>query len=190
MAARLRDRTQGLPVDVHQLRFEDFEADGPFDAVVSATAFHWVPAEIGYPKAASHLRPAGWLAVWWTIFDDPNDPDDVYPAIAAILDRHITDGASKLAGPPDYCLDRDARTADFTRTGAFETVEFHRFDWEYSHQPRQLRDLVATYGPVLALPETKRAALLDDVEHWCAGTPTGQATRNYRTALYLSQRRG
>jgi ubiquinone/menaquinone biosynthesis C-methylase UbiE len=43
--------------------FEDFEADGQFDLIVSATAFHWIDPGIGLAKAARLLRPGGWLAL-------------------------------------------------------------------------------------------------------------------------------
>ena len=35
-----------------------------FDLVISATAFHWVPPEIGYPKAARVLKDSGALAIF------------------------------------------------------------------------------------------------------------------------------
>lgn len=43
--------------------FEDFTGSGPFDLIVSATAFHWVDPGVGLPKAARLLRPGGWLAL-------------------------------------------------------------------------------------------------------------------------------
>lgn len=43
--------------------FEDFADSGPFDLVVSATAFHWVDPCIGLAKAARLLQPRGWLAL-------------------------------------------------------------------------------------------------------------------------------
>jgi SAM-dependent methyltransferase len=43
--------------------FEDFADSGPFDLIVSATAFHWVDPGIGLAKAARLLRPGGWLAL-------------------------------------------------------------------------------------------------------------------------------
>jgi ubiquinone/menaquinone biosynthesis C-methylase UbiE len=43
--------------------FEDFAGGGPFDLIVSATAFHWVDPSVGLPKAARLLRPGGWLAL-------------------------------------------------------------------------------------------------------------------------------
>lgn len=46
--------------------FEDFAGSGPFDLIVSATAFHWVDPGIGLAKAARLLRPGGWLALLTT----------------------------------------------------------------------------------------------------------------------------
>jgi SAM-dependent methyltransferase len=45
-------------------RFEDAElADDFYDAVFSATAFHWVEPSVGWAKAASVLKPGGLLAL-------------------------------------------------------------------------------------------------------------------------------
>ena len=46
--------------------FEDFEAGGSFDLIVSATAFHWIDPGVGLAKAARLLRPGGWLALLTT----------------------------------------------------------------------------------------------------------------------------
>jgi ubiquinone/menaquinone biosynthesis C-methylase UbiE len=43
--------------------FEDFADGGPFDLIVSATAFHWIDPGVGLAKAARLLRPGGWLAL-------------------------------------------------------------------------------------------------------------------------------
>jgi SAM-dependent methyltransferase len=40
--------------------FEDLADTGPFDLIVSATAFHWVDPGVGLAKAARLLRPGGW----------------------------------------------------------------------------------------------------------------------------------
>ena len=44
--------------------FEDADLGSErFDLVFSATAFHWVDPEIGYPKVARVLKPGGYLAL-------------------------------------------------------------------------------------------------------------------------------
>jgi SAM-dependent methyltransferase len=49
---------------IHVARFEELElADASFDAVFSATAFHWVDPRVGWAKAARVLRPGGILAL-------------------------------------------------------------------------------------------------------------------------------
>ena len=51
-------------VRFHVGRFEDVPLpEKAFDAVFSATAFHWVDPLVGWAKAASHLRPRGLLAL-------------------------------------------------------------------------------------------------------------------------------
>jgi ubiquinone/menaquinone biosynthesis C-methylase UbiE len=66
MAAAAR-RTVSDPMVRFQISaFEDFPDSGPFDLIVSATAFHWVDPDVGWAKAARLLRPRGWLALLTT----------------------------------------------------------------------------------------------------------------------------
>lgn len=53
--------------------FEDFAGTGPFDLIVSATAFHWVDPAIGLAKCARLLRSGGWLALLSTgeLYSEP-----------------------------------------------------------------------------------------------------------------------
>ena len=54
----------GSPVRFHIGRFEDVELpEKSFDAVFSATAFHWIDPAVGWTKVARLLRPAGGLAL-------------------------------------------------------------------------------------------------------------------------------
>jgi SAM-dependent methyltransferase len=46
--------------------FEDFTESGPYELIVSATAFHWIDPGFGLTKTARLLRPGGWLALLTT----------------------------------------------------------------------------------------------------------------------------
>ena len=66
-------------VRFHIGRFEDVAfPEKAFEAVFSATAFHWVDPLIGWTKAASHLRPGGLLALLahMTVHDERSAPAD------------------------------------------------------------------------------------------------------------------
>ncbi|HEY8453503.1 MAG: methyltransferase domain-containing protein [Micromonosporaceae bacterium] len=67
----------------------DFETaplpPGPYDPVVSATAFHWLDPAAALPKIAGVLDGRGGLVVWWTVFGDPQRPTPFRSA----LDRPV-----------------------------------------------------------------------------------------------------
>jgi SAM-dependent methyltransferase len=93
--------------------FEDFTGNGPFDLIVSATAFHWIDPAIGLAKAARLLRPGGWLALLatgerypeplrtrlrdlWMRYSHQNSPWAAQPAwLAALQDTTLFGPAVK-----------------------------------------------------------------------------------------------
>ncbi len=73
LVALARENCGAYPkVDIHNLSFEDWNPKGSlFDLVISATAFHWIPAEIGYPKATQVLKTGGYIAFFWHLHPTP-----------------------------------------------------------------------------------------------------------------------
>ena len=64
VAAARRRLGATAAVTFHVARFEDVSLPAQaFDGVFSATAFHWIDPEVGWAKAASHLKPRGLLAL-------------------------------------------------------------------------------------------------------------------------------
>jgi SAM-dependent methyltransferase len=52
--------------EVVSIDFESFCADSiTFDLIYSATAFHWIPEEVGYTKVFDLLKSGGVLALFW-----------------------------------------------------------------------------------------------------------------------------
>ncbi len=91
-------------VRFHVGRFEDVAlAESAFDAVFSATAFHWVDPLIGWAKTASHLRPGGLLALLahMTVHDERSAAADA--GFQELLRRHAPTVAEEH--PPVRDLD-------------------------------------------------------------------------------------
>lgn len=82
--------------------FEEWELEAKqFHAVLSANAFHWIPPEIRYAKAAAALRDNGFLILLWNLRPEPKYEihqavEDVYQAYAPSLARY--EGAEVQAG--------------------------------------------------------------------------------------------
>jgi SAM-dependent methyltransferase len=66
------------PVDFVNARFEDAPLPGgSFEAVLSASAIHWIDPELGWQKAAAALAPGGTLAlIQFFGVNDPRSEED------------------------------------------------------------------------------------------------------------------
>jgi len=73
LAALAAENCRAYPgVDIQNMAFEDWVLEEQaFDLVLSADAFHWIPPEIGYPKAARALKDFGSAAFFWRVPVDP-----------------------------------------------------------------------------------------------------------------------
>jgi SAM-dependent methyltransferase len=189
LAQRLRGRAAGRPLEVVVGSFESAELPAAhFDLVAAATAFHWVDPAVGLSKVARHLRAGGWLALWWTVFGDPDRPDPFHQAIGPMLHQLAPElRVDAFAGTP-YALDVPARTAEIDATGRFGPVEHHVVAWEGHHDALGIRRLFATYSPWLALPEARRNETLDALERIAKEDFADAVTRPYLTSLFLARR--
>lgn len=188
LADRLRERAPDLRVIVSG--FEDAELpEAGFDLVVSATAFHWVDPGPGLAKCAAALRDEGWLALWWTLFVDPERADPFFEALRPILEARAPNLIDAETVPLHYVLDAEARSREIEAVVAFGPVRQEIFRWEGRHDAAGIRDFYSTVPPWMALEDDLRGELLDDVERVVWEHFDGVIVRPYQTVLYLAQRR-
>jgi len=84
-------------VRFHIGRFEELPLDdGAFDAVFSATAFHWIEPDIGWRKVARHLKPGALLALLTHIGIRDTGRDEAEEAFHAVLEQHAPEAAAGL----------------------------------------------------------------------------------------------
>jgi len=83
-------RRTGDAVRFHVGRFEELELpSASFDAVFSATAFHWIDPAVGWTNAHRLLRPGGTLALlmFITYLDEETGAND--EAVHQVFERHM-----------------------------------------------------------------------------------------------------
>ena len=74
-------------VVIRNTSFEEWKLEAKkFNAVLSANAFHWIPAEIRYAKAAAALRDNGFLILLWNLTPEPSY--EVYQAIKEVYQAY------------------------------------------------------------------------------------------------------
>ena len=181
LAARLREReaAYGDRSRVVECFFEDYEPDAePFDAVVSANAFHWVDPDVSYAIAAAIVRAGGALALLW------NFPIVTDPALQRRLNRDVyVDVLAGQARDPDgYRGGLDeivaAGRAEIEADGSFRVVW-----WQWYEERRVLSAEEYTSLAVSLADGVDRRALLVERVHAALGP---EATVELSDHIYAS----
>ncbi|MEU8310606.1 class I SAM-dependent methyltransferase [Actinomadura sp. NPDC048955] len=92
MAALARRRLAPFcNVTVETSTFEEWDDRGRrFDALVAASAWHWVDPSIGWQRAHAVLRPGGWMALLGYVVVRRPGEAEVYAETADLHERHST----------------------------------------------------------------------------------------------------
>lgn len=164
-------------------RFEDWqETPEQFDLVISAQAFHWVPPEVGYAKAARALKPGGSLALFW------NRSPGLCEPVAAQLQSIYQEFAPGLGSPQQFSEASIQEDHDrITQSGCFGPVSVWHFPWTQTYHTEEYLGLLNTYSDHLLLPGDARKRLFDAVGA-AIDKDGGLLRKDYVTVLYLAQR--
>ena len=164
-------------------RFEDWqETTGVFDLAFSAQAFHWVPKEIGYAKAARALKPHGHLALFWNMYPGFDGQ------LAADLDKVYQEVAPGLGSPlsaTDEAIRQ--RVREIEESGCFGPVSVRRFPWTKRYTTQEYLGLLNTYSDHLRLPEETRKRLLLSIGQ-VIEKYGGSIERLYLAVLYVAEK--
>ena len=160
-----RGRVGEASVRFHVTTFEDVNLPaGEFEAVFSATAFHWVDPDVAWAKAARLLRPGGTLALLTHV---GGSLLDVQPEVLAAW-REVHPAAATWYFPDERTLWEGAEArrdnvsavwawfekSDKTRPEAaelFEDVEIARVRIEHRETATELIDHLRTTSTYLGL---------------------------------------
>ena len=127
-----------------------------FDAVVSATAFHWVDPAIRVAKSAMALRPGGCVA----IIETRRFPLGDEAFLAALWECHAAwePDAQPPRGPT--ADERAESQSEIEASGLFGPVVWRRYDAEHRLSREDYLELIMTFSNVLALEPARQSGLL------------------------------
>jgi SAM-dependent methyltransferase len=187
LVAVARENCRPYPkVEFEVVAFEDWEApEEMFDLVMSATAWHWVPPEIGYPKAARVLKHSGSLAIFSNMHPRPltgffQEVGEVYRSIAP-----------ELADPdtaPSIEESIEATAQQIEQTGLFESVAVKRYPWSTDYTRDEYLRLLKTYSNHLSLERERRARLHAAIGALIDREFDGVVARPYVSVLHLAKK--
>jgi SAM-dependent methyltransferase len=185
LAALAAEHCRAYPgVEIQNVAFEDWPVErASFDLFISAQAFHWIPPEIGYVKAAAALKDSGSLALFWSqhpVWDTP---------IRRALDGVYRDKAPQIANAaqensPEVLTKRTVN--DIDSSGLYWEVLVKRYPWSAQYTADQYIKLLNTYSDHRSLPKDTRHDLFVAVDKVIERFG-GMIEVPYVTVLYLAQ---
>jgi SAM-dependent methyltransferase len=143
---------------------QDFESavfeEASFDLIYSASAFHWIPPEIGLPKVFRLLKRGGVFA-WFSIhpYHAP-ECEACYEEMQKAYARH-----TGLAKPQLPYGDGDARKrADLVKAYGFADVHSKLYQTATEYDAKGYIGRLHTYSDHRALPDAQKASLFSEIE--------------------------
>jgi SAM-dependent methyltransferase len=188
LAAVAAEKLRPYPqVQIQNVSFEDWPPEpGAFDLVLSATAFHWVPREIGYPKAAQVLNDTGSIAIFAN--EHPFPHVGFFVEAQAIYRQVVPEWHDPREDPP-IGEQIKANAVYIDRTGLFEPVVVKTYPWSQDYTAAEYLRLLNTYSDHHGLEESRRARLFAGLGEMIENRYGGRVTKEYLAVLYIARKR-
>ncbi len=142
-------------------KFEDaLLEEASCDLVYSATAFHWIPEEIGYPKVFSILKKGGVFARFANHpLPDKSNPVPLSEEIDALYEKYMG-----VSHPAEFCEEKAKELSEIALRYGFEETSYALYHRTRTFTARDYIGLLGTYSDHIALEESRRKALFTGIE--------------------------
>jgi SAM-dependent methyltransferase len=169
-------------VTIETVGFEDWQLEPEaFDLVTAAQAWHWVPEDVGLPRAHDALRPTGGVALFWNW--ERARPTDVDVVFDEVYQRFAPD----LVDQPLKARIGGVMREQLVDSPLFGEVIVRQYPWEKVYTPETYVDLLGTHSDHRMLPDDARQRLHDGVAAVIDGLG-GQVTIGYTTEVLIAPR--
>lgn len=158
----------------------------PFDAVLFATAFHWIDPAVRTARAADALRPGGALAVVATQHV-AGGSEEFFVEVQGCYERFDPATPPGLRPPAARDVDTSDHADEVARSGRFGPVTFRRYERDLTYTTTEYLEVLRTYSGHRALPARAREGLLECVAALIDKRYGGRITKRYLTELRVSR---
>jgi SAM-dependent methyltransferase len=132
-----------------------------YDFVYSATAFHWIPEEIGFTKVHQLLRNGGVLALFWNR-PFPAQDDDLHYAMQEIYGKYGSSFMKPILAHR-YSEENGMEMVDTIKRYGFIDVNFKLYHQTRTFDARSYVLLLNTYSDHRALQDDQRTRLEKEI---------------------------
>lgn len=187
LAAVARRHLAGFEhVRVDVAAFEDWPLQHqPFDAVVAATAFHWIDPAVRVVKAAAALRPRGALATIAT-HHVAGGTEAFFAEVQACYERWDPSTPLGLSLPPSADIPEDR--SELEVSPLFDDIRLRREEVDITYTTERYLEVLSTYSGHRALSDERRQRLLRCIATLIDDHFGGRITKRYLFELRVARR--
>lgn len=140
-------------------------ADFQYDLVYSASAFHWIPENIGYPKVYAMLKSGGAFA---RFANHPNR-DKGNPALSAEIDKlyfiyYYQYYGKDVKPEKEYSEEQAVQRAQIAKKYGFVDIKHAMFYRTRTFSAKEYVELLGTYSDHIAIKEKIRMEFFSKIE--------------------------
>ncbi|WP_238884026.1 class I SAM-dependent methyltransferase [Clostridium sp. YIM B02551] len=151
---------------VCNVSFEDFECeDNSIDIIYSATAFHWIPEDIGYPKVHRLLKDNGVIALFWNKPFAAKEDDLLHQKIQGIYQKYRPSNM-RIVEPSS---ERYKRISETIKSYGFKDLEMKLYNGNRKFSASEYISLLNTYSDHRAMPEHTKQLFESEIEQAIIG---------------------
>lgn len=152
-------------VQAHKAYFDEYNSEQKYDLIYSATAFHWVKAEIGYPKAWSMLKEGGTMAVFWQMSSVTYHDEGLFVGLDEIKKRYLPDESLGFDREGIESV-RQRRINQIQSGGCFGMPVMKEYRWTDTYDADRYAALIDSYSSTQLLEEEARHAYLQEIREY------------------------
>lgn len=147
-------------------KFEDVDLEeNAYDLVFSATAFHWVPEEIGYPKVYSILKSGGAFARFANRPRISGYDPDLAQEIDDIYNDYYNKHYGVKSGAKKWFTEENAKEiSQIPSKYGFTDIKYRLFYRTRVFTAQEYISLLGTYSDHIAIEESVRKVFFSKIE--------------------------
>lgn len=174
-------------INVQCVPFENYVSEpNRFDLIFSATAFHWINAQIGYPKAYELLKYNGTMVVFWHTSSITRFEDKIHTGIRNICEKY---DPNLYQGKTVQELEdiHKVRINEITTNGLFKNPYYKEYVWIDYYDAEKYIALLNTYSDFQVFDSVKRKMLLEEIKSFIVSNG-GIVEMPQKVNLYMAKK--
>jgi SAM-dependent methyltransferase len=159
-----------------------------FDALVSASAYHWVDEPVRMNKPPELLRPGGWVSIIDALQVRAPTVLGFFERARHVYARYGQAGDHVTVPTPEQA--ESPYASAFRQAPGYDPVECFRYRWDQTYDTAGYADLMRSYSVSQAMPEREREALIADMSTFIDEDFKGQVTRPLVVTMMMARSLG